>query len=185
MLGEKIRNIRNERGMTIKELAEGANVTSGYISQIERDLVEPSLTILRNIAAQLGVTLATFFSEDTGGGVVQIPLNKGTRIKFADINMEYEFLTPSTRKRDIAPNMEVIFFRLSPKSWGSTEIMIHDADECAVVLEGILEYHINGTAYRVEKGGSIYVPSNTPHLIYNPDENIEVQAFGVISPPVY
>lgn len=185
MIGEKIRNIRNEKGITIKELADRINITSGYISQIERDLVEPSLTILRNIASELGVTLATFFSEDTHGGVVQIPLEKRTKIKFADINMEYEFLTPSARNRNIAPNMEVIFFKLSPKSWGSNEVMIHEADECVIVIEGTLEYHIDDKVYTVEKHGSIYIPSNTNHFLYNPDEHIEVQAFGIISPPVF
>lgn len=185
VIGEKIRNIRNERGLTIKELADKINVSSGYISQIERDLVEPSLTILRNIAKELGVTLAALFSEDTHGGVVQIPLGKRTKIKFADINMEYEFLTPSARNRDIAPNMEVIFFKLSPKSWGSREVMLHEADECVIVLEGVLEYHIDDKVYTVEKGGSIYIPSHTCHYLYNPDEHVEVEAFGIISPPVF
>lgn len=140
---------------------------------------------MKNIATQLGVTLATLLSEDTSGGVVQIPLGKRTKIKFADINMEYEFLTPATRNRDIAPNMEVIFFRLSPKSWGSTDIMIHDADECVIVLNGTLEYRINDHVYAVEKDGSIYIPPNTPHYLYNPGESTEVQAFAVISPPVF
>lgn len=184
MIGKIIRKIRNEKGMTLKELAEKINITPGYISQIERDLVEPSLTILRNIAAQLDVTFTTLLSEDTNGGVVHIPFEKRTKIKFPEINMEYEFLTPSVRNKNRAINMEAMFFKLAPKSWGSTEVILHAADECVVVMRGTLEYHINGKVYTIEEGGSIYVPSNIPHNLYNPDEYTEVQAYCFLSPPI-
>lgn len=184
MIGEKIRDIRKEKELTIKELADKVNITPGYISQIERDLIDPSLSVLRRISLALGVPLASFFSEESQSGVVQIPKEKRTRIKFADINMEYEFLTPSGRNRDITPKMEVIYYKLAPKSWGSTEVMIHEADECTIVVKGTLEYHVNEKVYIVEEEGSIYIPENTPHLLYNPTDT-EVEAIGIITPPVY
>ena len=42
MLGEHVRNIRKKRGITLKELAEKTGLSIGYISQIERDLTDPS-----------------------------------------------------------------------------------------------------------------------------------------------
>lgn len=184
MIGEKIRDIRKEKELTIKDLADRVNITSGYISQIERDLIDPSLSVLRRISSALGVSLASFFSEESQNEVVEIPKEKRTRIKFADINMEYEFMTPSERKRDVSPKMEVIFFKLAPKSWGSTEVMLHEADECTIVIKGTLEYHINDKVYIVNEGGSIYLPENTPHLLYNPTDE-ELEGIGIISPPVY
>ena len=47
MLGEHVRNIRKKRGITLKELAEKTGLSIGYISQIERDLTDPSLSTLR------------------------------------------------------------------------------------------------------------------------------------------
>jgi len=184
LIGATIRKIRNEKGMTLKELADKIDITPGYISQIERDLTEPSLTILKKIAAQLGVTLTTLLSENSREGVVHIPLEKRTKIKFPDINMEYEFLTPSSIYKNLATNMVVIFFKLAPKSWGSNEIMLHDSDECVVVTQGTLEFHANDEVYIIKEGGSIYVPSNTPHNFYNPHEHNEVQAYGFLSPPI-
>lgn len=50
MLGEHVRNIRKKRGITLKELAEKTGLSIGYISQIERDLTDPSLSTLANSA---------------------------------------------------------------------------------------------------------------------------------------
>ena len=45
MLGEHVRNIRKKRGITLKELAEKTGLSIGYISQIERNLTDPSLSL--------------------------------------------------------------------------------------------------------------------------------------------
>ena len=49
MLGEHVRNIRKKRGITLKELAEKTGLSIGYISQIERNLTDPSLSTLRKL----------------------------------------------------------------------------------------------------------------------------------------
>ena len=51
MLGEQIRNIRKSRDFTLKALAEQTGLSIGYISQIERNLTDPSLSTLRKISA--------------------------------------------------------------------------------------------------------------------------------------
>ncbi len=183
-IGEKIRDLRKEKGMTLRDLAEKVNITSGYISQIERDQIDPSFSVLRRIASTLEVSLASLLSEETQGGVVAIPKEKRTKIKFADINMEYEFLTPTGRPGGVMPNMEVIYLKLAPKTWGSSDDMIHAADECTFVLKGKMEQHVNGSVYLIEEGGSLYVPKNLPHRLYNPTDE-EVELIGIISPPVY
>ena len=55
MLGEQVRNIRKKRGITLKELAEKTGLSIGYISQIERDLTDPSLSTLRSGHPHLSV----------------------------------------------------------------------------------------------------------------------------------
>ena len=55
MLGEQVRNIRKKRGITLKELAEKTGLSIGYISQIERNLTDPSLSTLRKLSAALDI----------------------------------------------------------------------------------------------------------------------------------
>ena len=90
MIGEKIKFIRTEKGITGKELAEKAEVTPGYISQIERNLISPSLSVLMRIAEVLEIPLVSLFTEEEEEQVTVIRKDKRTKIQFADINMEYQ-----------------------------------------------------------------------------------------------
>lgn len=116
MIGEKIKFIRTEKGITGKELAEKAEVTPGYISQIERNLISPSLSVLMRIAEVLEIPLVSLFTEEEEEQVTVIRKDKRTKIQFADINMEYQFATPYSRNKNICTQMEMICLRLGPKA---------------------------------------------------------------------
>ena len=88
MIGEKIRNIRKSRNMTIVELSEEINVTSGYISQIERDLISPSLSVLKRLSKSLEVSLSELFLEESDTKVVTIPQSERTKVKLSNMNVE-------------------------------------------------------------------------------------------------
>lgn len=184
LVGEKIRNARKEKNMTISELASKIDVTAGYISQIERDLIDPSLSVLRRLCKAIQIPLAELFSEEFTPGVVEIPAGSRTKIKFADINMTYEFLTPYIKEKECSPKMEVFYYKLAPKSWGSSEIMQHEADECTYILKGEVEYHIDGKIYTIKEGGSLYIPENLQHTLYNATDEY-VEGIGIMTPPVY
>lgn len=56
MIGEKIYRIRKSRGLTLSELAERANVSKSYLSNIERNVNQnPSIQVVEKLAAVLGV----------------------------------------------------------------------------------------------------------------------------------
>lgn len=61
MIGEKIKAARIEKGLTAKELAIKSEVTPGYISQIERELISPSLSVLMRIAKVLEIPIVSLF----------------------------------------------------------------------------------------------------------------------------
>lgn len=184
MVGEKIRAIRQEKGITAKELAEKAEVTPGYISQIERNLISPSLAVLMRIAEAADIPLVSLFSEDEKEDVMVITKEKRTKIRFPDTNIEYQFLTPYSRSKEVCTQMEIIYFKIAPKSWGSPCIQTHEAAESTYVLKGKLEYHVRDEIHEINEGDCIYVPPNTPHCLYNPGEE-EVEAIGVIAPAFY
>ena len=185
MIGEKIKAVRMEKGITAKELAIKSEVTPGYISQIERELISPSLYVLMRIAEVLEIPLVSLFSQEEQEQVTVIKKDNRTKIHFADINMEYQFVTPFSRTKSICTQMEIICFRLGPKSWGSSKIQFHEkAGECTLITKGTLEYHINDTIHVLHEGDSIYLPPKTYHQLYNPTDE-EVEALTVISPAEY
>jgi len=74
-LGSLIRARRAASGLSLRDLAERTKVSNAYLSQIERGLHEPSLSVLGAIAAALDVPLATLLTRagvleaDAGGAV--------------------------------------------------------------------------------------------------------------------
>ena len=60
-LGAKIKQMRNQKGLTQGELADRCELTKGYISQLENNLNSPSIATLTDILSALGSNLAEFF----------------------------------------------------------------------------------------------------------------------------
>ena len=69
-LGEKIKQMRLQKGLTQEELADRCELTKGYISQLENNLNSPSIATLTDILSALGSNLAEFFREETAEKVV-------------------------------------------------------------------------------------------------------------------
>ena len=64
-LGKKIKQMRNQKGLTQEELADRCELTKGYISQLENNLNSPSIATLTDILSALGSNLSEFFQEET------------------------------------------------------------------------------------------------------------------------
>ena len=64
-IGSKIKELRVVKGLTQEELADRAELSKGFISQVERDLTSPSIATLSDILQCLGVSVAEFFAEDS------------------------------------------------------------------------------------------------------------------------
>ena len=62
-IGVKIKQLRQQRGLTQEELAARTELTKGFISQLERDLTSPSIATLMDILEALGTDVASFFRE--------------------------------------------------------------------------------------------------------------------------
>jgi len=69
MDGSKIRKLRKNKNMTIEELSEKSGFTASYISQVERNLIEPSLTALDKISKVLNVS-PYYFLDDSNNVIV-------------------------------------------------------------------------------------------------------------------
>ena len=63
-IGQKIKQLRIQKGLTLEELASRSELTKGFLSQMERDLTSPSIATLNDILEALGTTLAEFFKEE-------------------------------------------------------------------------------------------------------------------------
>ncbi|HHZ02449.1 MAG TPA: helix-turn-helix domain-containing protein [Tissierellia bacterium] len=183
MIGEKIRNIRKSKNLTIVELSEKINVTSGYISQIERDLISPSLSVLKRLSEALEVPLSELFLEQSDMEVLKISEGERTKVKLKDINVELEFITP-VLNGEKPPACEAFLFKLQPKTWASNHSILHESRECIYVLQGEIECHVGEKIYKVSKGDSIIIPEKKSHMYYNSRDTVS-EALCIIYPAIH
>jgi transcriptional regulator with XRE-family HTH domain len=184
VIGEKIRSIRKNKNLTIVELSEQINVTSGYISQIERDLISPSLTVLKRLAEALDIPLSVLFLDESSENVVAIPVVERTKVKFGNINIELEYITPVLRNNEKASSLEAFYFKLPAKSWVSENTIIMESKEVFYVLNGEIECHIGDKVYCVSAGGSICLPENIGHMVYN-STDMDAEAICMVAPSTH
>lgn len=183
MLGERIREIRKIRKMTLNDLATLAGVTASYISQLERNIIDPSISSLRKISAVLEVPIYTFLDEEDRQPVL-IKAEKRRKLELPNSSIIYEFLTPTTFGSSMSPKMEIIYFQLHAESWSSEESLYHKAEECIFVMKGVMKVHLGDDSYDLNEGDSIYIRENVPHRMYNPG-NKKTIGISCITPAIY
>ena len=181
VLGERIRGLRKRRGMTLARLAEIAGLSTGYISQIERNLGYPSIPALVNIARSLGGTVQWFFAgaspvpQDEHGYVVR----RGNRLKIQyDGGIVDELVTPK-----MSLQVEMIYTRLPPGT-ESAESYTHAGDGVGFVISGELEIWVGDRHFHLHEGDSCSYSSGEPHR-YRNSSSRETVVVWAISPPSF
>jgi len=175
-IGKKIREKRREKKMSLKELGERIGKTSSFLSQVERGLVEPSITSLRQIAGVLDVPIFYFLMESEEIDPVVRSDSRKT-LRFPEYELTFELLTP-----DLNRKMEVLQGRMPPGSCTCPEPLAHNGEECTVVIKGEMEIEIGEEKYRLKKGDSIYYYASIPHKISNVGQE-ELIFISSITPP--
>ena len=176
----KIKEYRKAQKLTIKELAEKANITSSMLSQIERGLANPSINTMKLIAKALDTPLFKFFLEENDiTSQVVTPENR-KRILIDNVHdINYELLTP-----DLAGDIEFCQLTLNPGMTTSDLPMSHEGEEVALILSGTTELILDDTKLTMNEGDSIRIPPRTNHKWYNPTDQPMTLIFAV-TPPTF
>lgn len=179
-LGADLRALRKGRGLTLAGMAEAMGRSVGWLSQVERDLSEPSISDLRQIAGLLGVPISMLFRHDAApaeeaGYIVR----KGTR---RPIGARAQGLVEELLSPDLTDDFEMVHSTFAP---GATlqETVTRPTQEVGVVLSGKLDLTIGPRDYTIHPGDSFRIRGE-PFRWANPYTTACV-AIWVIAPPVY
>ncbi|GAA3669179.1 cupin domain-containing protein [Arthrobacter ginkgonis] len=176
VLPEKLRALRKERGMTLKDVADAASVTPGLISQIERGKTDPSLATVRRIAAAFGADLATLFAESSPASVHVSRPGSRPGLATAESHLVYERLTPGRS------DLEVLLGRLEPGEATSPEGWSHASTECTFVIEGDIAVYVEDERYAVGTGESITFDAAVRHRYVN-EGSVPCRFLVSVTPP--
>lgn len=158
-IGAKLKELRVQKGLTQEELADRAELSKGFISQVERDLTSPSISTLTDILQCLGSDLSDFFN-DTPEEQVVFCLADYFEKKDDALGNRIEWIIPNAQKNRMEP------IRLTLFPGGSTyPDNPHEGEEFGYVLSGSIKIHIGQKMYRAKKGEAFYfVPAGTHYI---------------------
>ncbi len=179
-LGADLRALRKSRGLTLSDLAEGLGRSVGWLSQVERDMSEPSISDLRAIATALDVPMSLLFAHSSApveekGYVVRAgarrPMGAGEE------GLREELLSP-----DLTDDFEMVHSTFAPHSRMQTPAN-RPTQEVGYLVSGRLDLTIGGRSFTVGPGDSFRI-KHEPYEWANPYDEPAV-AIWVIAPPVY
>ncbi len=179
-LGADLRALRKARGLTLAELAEVLGRSVGWLSQVERDLSEPSITDLRHIAAALDVSVSMLFGHarvpaHEAGYVVRKSMRRPIGSDAA--GLVEELLSP-----DLTDDFEMVHCTFAPHS-RIGEVVTRATQELGYLIAGKLDLIVGGRGFTIHPGDSFRIRGE-PFEWINPYDDPAV-AIWVIAPPVY
>ncbi len=177
MLGDIIKNARKEKQMTIKEVAEKAQVTVSLLSQIENNKANPSINSLIAIAGALNVRTSYFFNVHENGTNPVIKSYERRAIQSPN-GVTFYLLRPTR------PDLSIDFkYTVYEKGGSAGNFHTHEGEECGIILEGRLEVTYDDKTYILEAGDSIYIDSRKPHFMKNIYDGRTITIWADSPPP--
>jgi len=167
-LGIRLKKFRTKRSLSQTELAKLVGVTPSTISQVESDLIYPSLPALLKIAEVLDVDINSFFQESTDVKKrVIFSSGESVDIKFPDLPQDIiqgRLLTPV----DIETKGEPYLLEIQPDKTLPSHFFIHKGEEIGYLLSGKLQLNLGKEAYTVHANDVICLTSKIPSQWKNP-----------------
>lgn len=163
-IGQKIRDLRNEKGMTLGDLAEKIKVSPSLISQLERGGINPSISLLKSIVDVLGTSLSSLLGEDEvkPDEVPHVMKERARKMLTTEGGVKFVLLSGNY---DL--ECEFIINEWPPGSSTGKEKYVHEGIECGLLLEGEMELELEDRTYRLKPGDSITYRSDIPHRLNN------------------
>ena len=157
-IGERLKQIRTSKGLTLKELGDLTGFSTGYLSQLERGKSSIGMNQLGKLAECLGVDVRYFISEEFHS---ESPVMKSYENVVLYIENERSFqyrITNDLQSKDILPRIDVLLPGFSTEAAHT-----HTGEEFIYVLEGILTFGIEGKTYELYPGDTAHYSATSVH----------------------
>jgi len=165
-LGQKIKTLRQRKGLTLQQMADKTSLSVPLLSQIEGEVVAPPVATLLKISKALNVNIGYFFQEEESGKrAVMVRKNERKQV-FRRIHEDpskvgYYYESLAYPKAD--KHMEPFQVQFEVKKKEDLLFFNHKGEEFVFVLEGQLECNYEDETFLLEPGDSLYFDSSFPH----------------------
>ena len=178
LICRKIKGLRKQRGLTLKDLSERTELSVSFLSQVERGVSSMTLVSMGKIAHALGVPMNELVNVNEESTYVnrtdsQIIMRLGKNYK-GFVRLSGKF--PGRK-------LEGVMLIMDPHMEDS-EVSSHDGEEIYYVVKGRATFILNDEEYWVGTGESIHYPSTVRHQILNREDE-ELMLMCVITPAIF
>lgn len=178
--GSKLRALRNEKQMSIAKLSAVSDVSTGLISQIERDLVVPSALILFRLAQALGADMYAFFDDAPPQETPVIPKGSHSLLTGSQPGCVHKMLCPDHPGRPL----DFTELTLQKGCAYAYQPSALPGEIYGYVLQGTLQVTLQGRIYTLQPGDSIVIDSTLSHHCAN-DSDTDSVSVWVMTPKYF
>ena len=179
---KKIKAIRKQRKITIRDLSRKTGLTQGYLSKIENSPKPPPIPTLVKIAYGLNVHISCFFEEEeeisNGPSIVRASERKELVGDYTSLGYRYEAVITKRDSDSIKPLIITLPPGTAPEK---IPCNFHDGKEMIYVLEGELFFFYGEEIHRIAKGDSVFFDAAIPHKIVSSEKKKRAKVLSVLS----
>ncbi|UYP01192.1 XRE family transcriptional regulator [Oceanotoga sp. DSM 15011] len=161
-IGNKVKKLRSKKNMTLKELSEKTDLSTGFLSQFERGLTTIAIDSLEKISKVLDVKLSYFFQEDISKDEDDVVIRSYEKEVY---QVDSSFIIHYHLTKNVKDKcMLTRYIELLPKKKNENiKTYSHVGEEFLYVLEGIVTLFVGDKEYDLFPGDSAHYSSNIPH----------------------
>jgi transcriptional regulator with XRE-family HTH domain len=175
-VGQSLRRLRKERGLSLDQLAALSGVSRAALSHIEGAHANPTLSLLWKVAVGLGVPFQLLLGANKAGNTQVLRQGEAPPLRSADGRMESRLLSPA----GASPRHDIYQLRFLPKGLHQSEPHGEGTAEVLIVLSGAMRLSVGDEAHELAAGDSIFFHADVPHC-YESRSSRETRCIDVIS----
>lgn len=181
-IGQKLRTIRKQRGLSQRELATRAGLTNGTISLIEKNRTSPSVASLKSLLDAIPISMAEFFSTLEQSDTPKVFY---TAEEFTEISPSRPGQVSLRQLGDAEHHSLQVLHETYPAGADTgPEWLSHDGEEAGVVVRGSIEVTVDGNISVLNKGDGYLFDSTLPHRFRNTSDEI-CEVISACTPPSF
>lgn len=175
-VGQSLRRLRKDRGLSLDQLAALSGVSRAALSHIEGAHANPTLSLLWKVAVGLGVPFQLLLGAGKGGSTQVLREGESPPLRSADGRMESRLLSPAGASQ----RHDVYQLRFQPKGFHKSEPHGEGTTEILIVLSGAMRISVSDEVHELAAGDSIFFRADVPHC-YESRSSREARCIDVIS----
>jgi transcriptional regulator with XRE-family HTH domain len=162
-LGNRIRAVRKERGLTLKELERISGFSATHISEIERGKTSPTIGALVKISQALGRDTSFFLEEEQLSEVAVVHREERQPLPMEVAKVRGEYLTPGIP----GGRLNAYMMYLEPGDHRDVAYEPHGGEEGVLLISGRVEVLVGGRSFALEPGDVVQYPADRIHGFRN------------------